>query len=102
MAVAREVKDRMARLSLYSLKHTHITWARLFVPYDAVRAQVGHAGRDVEERNYLDASLLDPRASAEAVWDVLLGRRALDGTRSDSEGAQRAVGAEMDLIRDPR
>ena len=97
-SVARDVEGRMENLSLYSLKHTHITWARLFVPYDAVRAQVGHAGRDVEERNYLDASLLCPQDSAEVVWDVLVGRRSLRAP--DRESKRRAVGADVDLIRD--
>jgi len=73
------VVKRMERVSLYSLKHTHITWARRLVSPDSVRVQVGHAGRDVEEKHYLDIGLVNPRESAQAVWDVLTGARTLDG-----------------------
>ena len=64
---------------MYCLRTTHISWARRLVNPDSVRMQVGHAGRDVEERHYLD--LVDPRESSEAVWDVLNQERNLDTRR---------------------
>jgi integrase len=73
------VRKKMERVSVYSLKATHITWARRLVSPDSVRVQVGHAGRDVEERHYLDVDLVNPKDSAQAVWDVLTGARSLDG-----------------------
>ena len=62
---------------MYCLRKTHISWARRLVSPDAVRLQVGHAGRDVEERHYLD--LVGPGVSFQAVWDILTGNRTLDG-----------------------
>ncbi len=59
----------------YCLRITHISWARRLVSPDSVREQVGHAGRDVEERHYLD--LVDPHESSEAVWEVLTEKRTL-------------------------
>ena len=48
------VEKRLAGRPMYALRHTHITWARQFVNFDAVRAQVGHAARDIEELHYND------------------------------------------------
>lgn len=71
--VAAWLKDR----DLYTLRKTHISWARRLVNPDSVKLQVGHAPRDVEERHYLD--LVDAREASQAVWDVLSGRRTLAG-----------------------
>lgn len=69
----REDVDRwIGRRTLYSLKHTMITWARrLHLDVTAINAQVGHTGASVQERHYVDA--VDPRPVAEAVWSVLTG-----------------------------
>jgi len=85
-AVAREIESDVRnwceRKTLYSLRKTHITWARQLVSIDAVRVQVGHAPRpednDVEVGHYVEDSLLNPALSSSAVWDVLLGRMTLD------------------------
>lgn len=95
-AVEPQVRRLLHGVTLYSLKHTHVSWARRLVSPDSVRVQVGHAPRDVEERHYLDVSLVDPHESAEAVWDVLTGRRSLKGEYR-SEARRVAVGAESDL-----
>jgi hypothetical protein len=57
----------------------HPERARRLVDPDSVKLQVGHAPQDVEERHYLD--LVDARESAEAVRDVLTGRRSLRSPR---------------------
>lgn len=81
LEIAERLRPIVSRLmigrDMYCLRKTHISWARRLVSPDSVRVQVGHAGRDVEERHYLD--LVDPRTSSQAVWDVLVGRRTLDG-----------------------
>ncbi len=65
--VAAEISPRVSRLmervTLYSLKHTHLTWARRLVNHDSVRVQMGRAARDVDERHYLDLALVDARES---------------------------------------
>ncbi len=85
--VAREIESDVrkwcAQKTLYSLRKTHITWARQLVSADAVRVQVGHAPRDVEEKHYLDESMVKPSKSSQAVWDVLLGRLSLDGVKHE-------------------
>lgn len=48
------VESCLADRPMYALRHTHITWARRFVDYDCVRAQVEHAGRDIQEEHYND------------------------------------------------
>jgi len=82
----------MNRVTLYSLKSTHLTWVRRLVNHDSVRLQMGRAARDVDERHYLDLALVDARESAEAVWSVLIGRLTLDG-RSRARGSSRRPGA---------
>lgn len=67
---------------MYCLRTTHISWARRLVNADSVRAQVGHAGRDVEERHYLD--LVDPHEASRAVWDLLNGDRNLNRKRPNA------------------
>lgn len=67
------------RVDMYCLRATHITWARARVNPDSVRSQVGHAGRDVEERHYL--GVVDPRASADAVWTILQEAMQLQALR---------------------
>ena len=62
---------------MYALRHTHITWARRFANFDAVRAQVGHAGRDIKEQHYNDESFVDAHSSSQVVWDVLTGAKEL-------------------------
>lgn len=62
---------------MYCLRVTHISWARRLVSPDSVRVQVGHAGRDVEERHYLD--LVNPHEASQAVYDVLTGGTDLSG-----------------------
>lgn len=64
---------------MYCLRATSISWARRLVSPDSVRVQVGHAGRDVEERHYLD--LVDPHEASQAVFDVLTGVKNLMGKR---------------------
>jgi hypothetical protein len=71
-----EVERYVEGHNLYCLRKTHISWARRLVNPDSVKLQVGHAAKDVEERHYLD--LVDPRESAQAVYDVMTGARALD------------------------
>ena len=75
---------------LYALRATHISWARQLVNADCVKLQVGHAPRDMAEAHYTDLGLLDPSASAAAVWNVLLGRQRL---RIESQPAVLAMAA---------
>jgi len=70
-----DVETKLENRPMYSLRHTHISWARRLVNLDAVKAQVGHAGRDIEEKHYLDMQFVDASESAQAVWDVLTGVR---------------------------
>ena len=74
--VGPEVRRLMDGVSLYGLRHTFITWARARVSADVVRAAVGHAGRDIEERHYADLRLVDAREACEAVWRMLADARA--------------------------
>lgn len=67
----------LAEHPLYCLRHTHITWARRFANFDAVRAQVGHAGRNIEETHYNDENFVEAGQSSQAVWDVLVGAKTL-------------------------
>ena len=72
----------MQGVSLYALRATHITWARSRVSADAVQLAVGHAGRDIQERHYMDLRLADPH-SANRSWvtpanvDTHIGLRAV-------------------------
>jgi integrase len=71
------VMAALAGLDLYALRKTHVTWARQAgVIVDCVKAQVGHAAKDVEEKHYLDLRLIDAKASAEAVWQTLASTEA--------------------------
>jgi len=79
---------------MYALKATHVSWARRLVSVDSVKVQVGHAPSDVEERHYLDFDLVDARESAEAVYDVLMGKRELTSGRQAAID-KLAVGAEF-------
>ena len=79
-AVAEEIGPSIVKWlegrDMYSLRATHVSWARRLVNPDAVKLQVGHAPQDIAERHYLD--LVDARVSSKAVWDVLTGVRTLD------------------------
>lgn len=92
-AVALKIKQRVEALmqgcDMYALRKTHISWARRLVNPDSVRVQVGHAGRDTEERHYLD--LVDARESSQAVWNVLAGKASLN---RESKVLRIAAGAE--------
>ena len=74
-----EVDARLEGHSMYALRTTHTTWARTLVSPDSVKAQVGHAPKDIQQQHYLDMRLVAARQSAHAVWDVLTGRRELSG-----------------------
>jgi integrase len=96
--IGAEVHKRLEGRSLYSMRKTHITWARQFVNTDAVKVQVGHAPQDVEERHYLDQGLVDPAKASAAVWDVLLGRLQLHGTNDEIPlVAPRWTGSTLEL-----
>ena len=90
-SIGERVRARMERRTLYSFKHTHISWARRLANPDAVREQVGHAPRDTQERHYLDADFVNARESAAAVWAVLTGVLDLDGREIKQPVNVRAV-----------
>lgn len=92
------IEKRMANRPMYALRHTHITWARRFVDYDAVRAQVGHAGRDVEETNYNDEEFVHAAASSQAVWDVLTGTKSLERQTAQPQVLPMAVGQLAPIV----
>ncbi len=100
--VARKIEPIVSRLmdrvTLYSLKHTHLTWARRLVNHDSVRLQMGRAARDVDERHYLDLALVDARESAEAVWDLLIGRVTLDGRSRERARLVAAAGGAPEVV----
>jgi hypothetical protein len=100
--IAREMESTVSRLmggvTLYSLKGTHLTWARRLVKHDSVRAQMGRAARDVDERHYLDLALVDPRKSADAVWDVLVGRRKLGRRPRERARLVAAAGGASEAV----
>jgi len=53
-------------------RKTHITLARMTgVNPDAVAAQVGHTGGGVEEKFYVDESMMSPALSSDAVWRLI-------------------------------
>jgi len=82
----------LAGLDMYALRKTHITWARRAgVNPDSVRAQVGHAGRDIEEKHYVDPRLVDAKASAEAVWKALA---EVEDEESEHKALRLVVNAE--------
>jgi integrase len=87
-AVRPAVEEWMNGRDLYALRKTHITWARRLVNVDAVRVQVGHAPRDVEEQYYVDAAMADPSVSSAAVWDVLTKARDLSGKQCEDQAAK--------------
>jgi len=91
-----EVERRLLGRDMYSLRKTHISWARRLANHDSVRLQVGRAPRDVDERHYVD--LVDAHESSRAVWDVLAGARNLSGEviepAEDFPLLQHAAGAE--------
>ena len=79
---------------MYALRHPHISWARAAgVNVDSIKAQVGHRGGDIEELHYLDARIVDPAASAQAVYEILTGTRELAGAER-LEALPLAAGAE--------
>ena len=88
--IGSALEKRLEGLDMYSLRKTHISWARRLVSPDSVRAQVGHAADDAEGRHYLDLRLVDAAASAEAVWRTL-EEETVDGR---GESARLAAGAE--------
>ena len=96
--LAPEVVAYLVGRDMYCLRKTHISWARRLVGPDAVRMQVGHSARDIEEKHY--TGLVDVRTAPQAVWDVLIGRRSLDnnpGGKDAQDARQRlrmAAGAE--------
>ena len=93
ISIAEQVKARMKGTDLYCLRKTHISWARRLVNPDSVKVQVGHAARDIEEMHYLD--LVKPAESAQAVWEILNGRRDLNGS-APSPAAAQAVDSKVD------
>ena len=100
-AVAAKVSPAVVRWlegrDMYSLRKTHVSWARRLVNPDSVKAQVGHVPGDVEERHYLDPHFVDARESSQAVWDVLTGARGLDGRQlaaREPEGLALVAGRE--------
>lgn len=99
--VAAKIGPEVARLmenrDMYALRKTHISWARQIANHDSVKAQVGHAPQDVEERFYLD--LVDASQSAQAVWDVLTGKIELAGARRRRRFLKLAAGAESAMAR---
>ncbi|MCK6470904.1 MAG: hypothetical protein L6Q80_09245 [Dehalococcoidia bacterium] len=88
------VKRRLEGADMYALRKTHITWARRLTNIDSVKAQVGHAAGDAEERHYLDLRLVDAGASSKAVWEVLTGTQNLAGERQEAIPFSLAAGAE--------
>jgi len=95
-AIAAKLKPEVDRMltqrSLYSLKATHITWARQLAPTDAVLLQVGHADSSINGRHYLDMGLVDARQSPLAVWEVLKGERQLPSETNPRDRWRRASG----------
>lgn len=87
------VEAAMRDRCMYSLRHTHISWARACgVNVDSIKCQVGHKGQGIEEAHYLDVALMDPAASSRAVYDVSTGTRTLPGR--EKQVLRLAVGAE--------
>src|SRR5579862_3054694 len=94
-----EVDRRLIGRPMYALRATHISWARnLPVNNDSIKAQVGHAPRDIEEKHYLDPHLIDPNESSQAVWDILTGARELKGRRKEAVPMRLAAGAELQTM----
>jgi hypothetical protein len=97
-AVAQRLRPHVESMlelrSLYSLKATHITWARQLVPTDAVFRQVGHSDGSIEWKHYLDVGLVDARQSPLAVWEVLNGWRKLPSEASPEERWRSSVHAQ--------
>lgn len=83
---------------MYALRHTHATWSRLSgVNQDSRDAQLGHAGKTVEEKHYFNAhNVVDAGESSKAVWEVLTGVRELAIAKKQREAAElaKAAGAE--------
>lgn len=63
-----------------------------------MKAQVGHAARDVEERHYLDLHLVDASQSSQAVWDILTGKKELNQPKLQEEVLPLAAGAELQQV----
>ena len=85
---------------LYSLRKTHITWAKLCgVPKECRDLQVGHVNGGIEEKHYIDREAMEPkelaqaRESAQAVWDVLTGARRIEEIE-ERQSLALAAGAE--------
>lgn len=99
LKAAVEVKLEGRDLYAFTRK-THITLARAIgVHPDAVALQVGHTGGGVEEKFYLDESLIDPSKSSRAVYDLIVEKTTLggDGKSEQKRSAKvlpMAAGAE--------
>jgi len=93
-----QVEKRLADRPVYALRATHITWARRFVEHGAVRKQVGHAARDVQEQHYNDGAFIDAGLSSQAVWDVLTGVKELQKQEEKVEVLPMAVGQMAPIV----
>ena len=85
---------------LYSLRHTHLTWAKLCgVSKECRDLQVGHQIEGIEENHYINELAMIPKylvqakESAQAVWDVLIGARRIDEV-DEQHALALAAGAE--------
>jgi len=87
--ISERVRQRLEGTDLYCLRKTHISWARRLVNPDSVKVQVGHAPQGIEEKHYLD--MVVPGESSQAVWDVLMERRDLNGKVLQSANLQKMV-----------
>lgn len=92
------IEKRLADRPVYALRATHVTWARRFVEHDAVRKQVGHAARDVQEQHYNDGAFIDAGLSSQAVWDVLTGVKELQKQEAKVEVLPIAVGQMAPIV----
>jgi len=97
-ALAKQLQPHVAAAlenrPLYALRHTHISWSMAAgVNRESRRAQVGHRGGDLEETHYIDPRIVDPAASAQAVYEILTGTRQLIGAER-LEALPLAAGAE--------
>ena len=93
--IGTEVGKMLADRDMYTLRKTHISWARRIANPDSVKLQVGHAPQDTEEKFYLD--LVDAHLSSQAVWDVLTGAKKIE-RKEDAVPLRLAVGAELQTV----
>ena len=87
-----QVEKLLADRPVYALRHTHVTWARRFADYDAVRLQVGHAGQNIQEQHYNDGEFVDAGLASEAVWHVLTGAKVIQKRETAQAVLPVAVG----------